>query len=161
MSCRRSVARRIIEEQNALQLNREKDMNTPTQNEYLLLFRGTDWHRGLSPEEIEKVMNQWKNWFERLSQQGKVKGGHPLEVEGKVVSGKKGRSIADGPFAESKEAIGGYFLLQVNTLDEAVAIAKECPSLEYGALVEVRPIAEMCPMAQMAQSVAEGQLANA
>jgi len=136
-------------------------MNTKTQNEYLLLFRGTDWHRGLSPEEIEKVMNQWKSWFDRLSQQGKLKGGHPLEPEGKVVSGKKGRSVADGPFAESKETIGGYFLLQVDTLDEAIAIAKECPGLEYGAIVEVRPIAEMCPMAEIAQSVAEGRLAHA
>src|SRR4051812_24761964 len=118
-------------------------MNTPTQNEYLLLFRGTDWHRGLSPEETQTVMTAWKAWFDRLSEAGKVKGGKPLEPEGKVVSGKRGRSVADGPFAESKEAIGGYFLLQVDTFEEAVAIAKECPGLEHGAIVEVRPVADM------------------
>src|SRR5215203_4457021 len=106
-------------------------MNTPTSNEYLLLFRGTDWHRGLSPEEIQTVMNQWRNWFDRLSQQGKVKGGHPLLPEGKLVSGKKGRVVADGPFAESKETIGGYFLLAVENLEEALAIARQCPGLEY------------------------------
>jgi len=71
-----------------------------------------------------------------------------LERTGKIVSGKNGRIVADGPFAESKEAIGGYFLLQVDDLDEAVEIAKDCPALEYGSTVEVRPIAEECPTFQ-------------
>ena len=71
-----------------------------------------------------------------------------MERTGKIVSGKNGRIVADGPFAESKEAIGGYFLLQVDDLDEAVEIAKDCPVLEYGSTVEVRPIAEECPTFQ-------------
>src|SRR5258708_22722109 len=87
-------------------------------------------------------------WFNRLTEQGKAIAGNPLEREGKVVSGKNGRVVADGPFAESKEAIGGYFLLQVKTFDEAVAIAKECPGLAYGALAEVRQVAQMCPLAK-------------
>jgi hypothetical protein len=99
-------------------------------------------------------------WFERLGAQGKVIAGCPLEPEGKIVSGKNGRLIADGPFAESKEAIGGYFLLSVKTLDEAVAIAKECPGLTYGVQVEVRPVAEQCPLLAEEAS-AQGQLANA
>ena len=98
-------------------------------------------------------------WFERLKQQGKVKAGQPLERTGKIVSGKNGRVVADGPFAESKEAIGGYFLLQVHSLEEAVAIAKECPGLAHGAVVEVRPVAAECPLAEEAR--AEGQLAEA
>ena len=57
--------------------------------------------------------------------------------EGKVVSGKQ-RTVADGPFAESKEAIGGYFYLTVADENEAIEIAKQCPGLEYGAVVEVR-----------------------
>jgi hypothetical protein len=117
----------------------------PTKSEYMLLFRGTHWDKSLSPEEIQTVMNQWNAWFDRLIQQGKIKSAHPLEHEGKVVSGKKGRSVADGPFAESKEAIGGYFLLQVDDLDEALGIAKKCPALEYGVTVEVRPVAAQCP----------------
>jgi hypothetical protein len=67
--------------------------------------------------------------------------------------------VSDGPFAESKEAIGGYFLLQVGSFDEAVAIAQQCPGLAYGAKVEVRPVAENCPMAEQAR--AEAQLAQA
>jgi len=139
------------------------NMNNETQdNQYLLLFRGIDWHKGLSPEEIQNVMNQWRNWFERLTQEGKVKGGHPLEPEGKVVSGKKGRVVADGPFAEAKEAIGGYFMLQVDTMDEALAIAQQCPALDYGAIVEVRQIAEVCPMNKCAQeNTSSKELAHA
>ena len=119
-------------------------MNTQTQNEYMLLFRGTHWDKGLSPEEIQKMVGQWYAWFERLTQEGKCKAGRPLEREGKIVSSRKGRTVADGPFAESKEAIGGYFLLQVDDLNEAVEIAKECPGLDYGIDVEFRPVAEQC-----------------
>src|SRR5689334_10320452 len=121
-------------------------MSTETnKSEYLIIFRGTNWDKGLSPEEIQKVTGQFMAWFERLKQEGTVKAGQPLEHEGKVVSGKKGRTVADGPFAESKEAIGGYFLLHVADLDEAVEIAQQCPILEYGSTVEVRPVAERCP----------------
>ena len=119
-------------------------MNTETHNGYMLLFRGTHWDKGLSPEETQKMVTQWYAWFERLTQEGKCKAGHPLEREGRIVSGRTGRTVADGPFAESKEAIGGYFLLQVDDLDEAVEIAKQCPGLAYGIDVEVRPVAEQC-----------------
>ena len=125
----------------------------------MLIFRGNDWHKGLSPEETQNIVNQWMAWFERLTEQGKAIAGSPLEPVSKVVSGKNGRVIADGPFAESKEAIGGYFLLQVKSLDEAVAIAKDCPGLSYGAVVEVRPVAGECPLASELRN--EAQLANA
>ena len=120
-----------------------------TQNkapEYMLLFRGNDWAKNLSPEEMQRIANDWMAWFERLTSQGKALAGSPLEPQGRIISGKNGRVVADGPFAESKEAIGGYFLLRVDTLDEAVAIAKQCPGLDYGAQIEVRPVAEKCPL---------------
>lgn len=113
-------------------------------SDYMLLFRGNNWDKELSPEQLRKVVSDWAAWFERLKQEGKAIGGHPLRNEGKLVSGKKGQSVADGPFAESKEAIGGYFYLQVANEDEAIAAAQQCPGLEYGAVVEVRPVAEMC-----------------
>ena len=119
-----------------------------TTSEYILLFRGTHWDKNLSPEEIQKVMSQWTSWFDRLTQQGKIKSAHPLEPEGQIVSWKKGQIVADGPFAESKEAIGGYFLLQVKDRHEALEIAKQCPTLKYGLTVEVRPVAEQCPHMQ-------------
>ncbi len=112
---------------------------------YMLLFRGTDWNQGLSPDEMQTVAEQFMAWFDRLTREGKVTSGHPLTNGGKVVSGRNGRTVADGPFAESKEAVGGYFLLQVESMDEAVAIAKECPALPHGLMVEVREVAEVCP----------------
>ena len=125
-------------------------MNAQAQNEYMLLFRGAQWDKGLSPEEVQEMVTQWYAWFERLTQEGKCKAGQPLEREGKIVSGRNGRTVADGPFAESKEAIGGYFLLQVDDLNEAVEIAKQCPGLAYGIDVEVRPVAEQCAAAARA-----------
>src|SRR5436309_16075346 len=138
-------------------------MSTPTTtSDYLLLFRGTNWDKQLSPEQLQKVVSDWYAWFERLKQEGKCAGGHPLQNQGKIVSGKKGRIVADGPFAESKEAIGGYFLLKVSGLDEAVAIAKQCPGLDYGAVVEVRPVLETCPFSKGAEAEhADGHLAHA
>lgn len=121
---------------------------------YLLIFRGTDWHRGLSPEEMQQVVGDWKAWYDGLLEDGRVLSGSPLENTGKVVSGRQGTVVADGPFAESKEAVGGYFLLSVRTEAEAVAIARQCPGLPHGAVVEVRPIAEMCPVAREAYAYA-------
>jgi len=134
-------------------------MSTQTKNGYMLIFRGTDWHKGLSPEEMQKVSEQWMAWFKRLTEQGRAVAGNPLEREGKVVSGKNGRVVADGPFAESKEAIGGYFLLKVDRLEEAVAIAQECPGLPYGVRVEVRPVMGQCPLAS--EATPEAQLTEA
>jgi hypothetical protein len=125
-------------------------MSASMKNEYMLIFRGTDWHKGLSPEQTQQVASQWMAWFKQLTEQGKAIAGNPLDNRGKIVSGKHGGIVADGPFAESKEAIGGYFLLQVDSLDEAVAIARDCPGLPYGAKVEVRPVMEQCPLTGVA-----------
>jgi len=129
-----------------------------TSNGYLLLFRGTDWHMQLSPEEIQRVMGDWGAWFGRLNDQDKLTAANPLENEGVVVSGKS-RSVADGPFAEAKESIGGFFLLKVETMEEALAIAKECPALPYGLTVEVRPVAPACPAQRMVDDVSEHAMA--
>lgn len=133
-------------------------MSAPApKSDYLLLFRGTDWDKGLSPEEIQKVMNQLMTWLESLQRQGKIKAGQPLGEEGKTVSGKRGRNVADGPFMESKEAVAGYVILYANSMDEAVALAREWPCLDYGGIVEVRPVAEECPTFQRVKE----RLANA
>src|SRR5256886_5740412 len=108
-------------------------------SDYLLLFRGNVWDKGLSPAQLQKVVSDWMAWFERLKAEVKCVGGHPLEDEGKVISGKQ-RAVADGPFAESKEAIGGYFYLTVADEKEAIEIAKQCPGLEYGSVVEIPPV---------------------
>lgn len=112
----------------------------------MLLFRGTDWYKDLSPEEMQKIADQWMAWFHGLTGEGRAIAGHPLEREGKIVSGSNGNVLTDGAFIESKEAIGGYFFLKVDTLEEAVAIAQNCPGLPYGIRVEVRPVAGECAL---------------
>jgi len=137
-------------------------MSTTTiKSDYLLLFRGNVWDRGLSPAQLQKVVSDWMAWFERLKAEGKCAGGHQLEEEGKVVSGKQGRTVADGPFAESKEAIGGYFYLTVADENEAIEIAQQCPGLEYGAVVEVRPVADICSVKQRAEEYSPRQMIEA
>ena len=128
-------------------------MESP-KSEYLLLFRGTGWHKNLSPEEIQEVMTRWMAWFDGLTEKGIAQTGQPLADEGKIVSGSKGQTIVDGPFAESKGAIGGYFLLKVDSPEEAVEIARQCPALDYGVTVEVRPVVECCGAAHAASVAA-------
>jgi hypothetical protein len=122
------------------------NMNTDLNNEYMLLFRGDDWDRGLPPEALQRVMDQVMAWFDGLQGQGKVKAGQPLARKGKIISAQKGKVIADGPFAESKEAIGGYLLLRTVDFAEAVTIAKTCPTLHHGVSIEVRPVLDECPV---------------
>lgn len=119
-------------------------------DEYLLLIRGTHWNHGLSPAELQRVMTQFYAWVDGLSQMGVHRGAQPLMEEGKIVGGAHGASVTDGAFAESKEAIAGYFRLAVGSMTEAVRFAQECPILAYGAQIEVRPIADLCrPMAEV------------
>ena len=128
----------------------------------MLLFRSDEWYEELSYDEIQKVVSENNAWIEGLTAQGKAKPGHALQRQGATVSGKNGQVVSDGPFAESKEVIGGFLLLNVETLEEAVAIAKSSPSLAYGTSIEVRPVAEECPLDVRARELAqEKQFATA
>lgn len=112
----------------------------------MLLFRGPDWDKGLSTEELQHAMDKVMVWFEGLNERGRIKGAQPLSGQGRVISGTDGRFILDGPFTETKEAVGGYLVLQADSLDEAVEIAQSMPTLRYGISVEVRPILAECPV---------------
>ena len=131
-------------------------------NGYLLLFHGNEWWKELGREELQKYIAQSNAWLERLMTTGKVKGGQALARKGAIVSGKNSRNVTDGPFAESKEVVGGYLLLNVETFEEAVAIAKTTPGLAFGRLVEVRPLTNVCPSeARLEELAREEQLATA
>lgn len=123
-------------------------MNHNHQNAYLLLFRGTDWHRGLSMDEVRDVMSRWEAWYGGVVEAGNMIAASPLENEGKRVSGKN-KEVADGPFAESKETVGGFFMVNAGSMEEAVELAKACPALPYGLTVEVRPAADVCPSSRV------------
>ena len=121
-------------------------MNISNQNGYLLLSCSDQWYNDLSLEELQKVVQQNKAWVDGLVAKGKIKGGLALGREGAIVAGNNKRTVSDGPFAESKEVIGGTLVLDVATMEEAIAIAKQCPSLRYNTHIEVRPISEDCPL---------------
>lgn len=118
-----------------------------SKNGYLLLFHSDAWWKDLSRAELQKYMEQSEAWLGQLMASGKVKGGQALAREGAIFAGKNARAVTDGPFAESKEVIGGYLLLNVETFEEAVAIAQTAPNLAFGTKVEVRPLTNECPSA--------------
>jgi hypothetical protein len=105
-------------------------------SEYIVISRGK-WDEHLSPEEIQKAIDAFYVWKDRLAAQGKIRGGQRLATQGKIVS--KGM-ITDGPFSETKEVIGGYWHILASSLDEAAAIAAQNPCLACGLYYEVRPI---------------------
>ena len=113
--------------------------------EFMILFRSIDWNKDLSLEEMQQVMDRTLGWFERLREEGKFKAAQPLFNEGKVISGTTKRVVTDGPFAESKETVGGYLILSVDTMEEALDIARGWPLLDCGCTLEVRPLAPECP----------------
>jgi hypothetical protein len=113
--------------------------------EFVLLYRSTNEaykEATVSSEVGQRTMAKWQAWFKDLTEKGKLKNlGHPLDrSSGKVVGGKK-RTVTDGPYAEAKEVLGGFSIIEARDLDEAAHIAAGCPILEIGGSVEVRSIA--------------------
>jgi hypothetical protein len=109
----------------------------PPLAEYLVISRG-QWDKNLSRDEVQNAIDQFYVWYDRLVNEGKMKPGQRLTYEGKTVKGQK--LITDGPFGESKEAIGGYWVILANDLEEAAQIAQGNPCLNCGLFLEVRPI---------------------
>ncbi len=125
-------------------------ISTPsTPPEFLLLFRNTQLETRLSMDEMHEAMRRLNDWLDRWAERGNILKGQPLGNEGKVISGSKQRTVADGPFAESKEAVGGYVLVQAADFDEAMSIAAEWPLLDYDGVIEVRPVMPECATMRM------------
>lgn len=113
--------------------------------EFMLLIRTQGDHLNeLSPEQQQQHLQKVMTYMGSLMKSGKLKSAQPLEMEGAMVSGAKGK-LKDGPFNETKEVIAGYFLIQAKDLAEATQIARENPVFEdgTGARIEVRPIKVM------------------
>lgn len=117
---------------------------------FLFFFREStpERYEGMSTDERRAALGTWNDWCDSLASRGHLQAGHPLLPEGRVISaGGQGR-VTDGPFAEAKELVGGYFLVHAASLEEATALAEECPNLRHGLTVEVRPIATGCHLAR-------------
>lgn len=109
---------------------------------FMLIFRGGD-SPGDSPEQMQRHMQKWFAWFDGLTKSGVYKGqGAPLEPGGKVLRGTR-KAVSDGPFAEAKDLVGGYAIVEAKDLEAAVEIARGCPTYEKDGAVEVRPVRAM------------------
>lgn len=94
-----------------------------------------------SPEEMQNVMQTWWEWLGRGQQEGWcVAMGDPLHATVKTVG--PDHVITDGPHAEAKELVGGYSIVQADTIEEACEHAKGCPIFSTGGRVEVREIVD-------------------
>ena len=91
-----------------------------------------------SPEEMQAQMQKWGVWFTQLGDK-LVDGGDALLPTGKVLSGNG--TVTDGPFIEAKELVGGFSILQADSLDAAIELARGCPISEHGGTIEVREMA--------------------
>jgi len=110
-------------------------------SEYVFLYRGGD--AGRSPDNVQQTMQKWMTWLKGLAEKGHIKDqGQPLEPGGKLVRGKQ-KAVTDGPFAEAKDIVGGYTLIEARDLDQAVELSKGCPILDVEGAVEVRPVMKM------------------
>lgn len=105
--------------------------------EFLVISRGK-WDSSVPREQVEQTIGLFYVWLERLVGEGKVKRGQRLRYEGKTVGGNN--LVMDGPFGESKEVVGGYWIIIANSLEEAAEIAKSNPCLDSGLFLEIRPI---------------------
>lgn len=109
---------------------------------YILLFYSNHGQLDhLTPEEMQRLAADFGAWANQMRTEGRFVGGNRLRNDVRSVAASAGRAVVtDGPYAESKEIVGGYFNITAASFDEACAVAAACPSLKYGARVEVRQI---------------------
>jgi hypothetical protein len=108
----------------------------------LLLHEDPADARGMSPEEMQRVIEEYVAWSRRLAAEGRLVRGVKLRDDGGRhvrPGGPGGASVTDGPYAEGKEVVAGYFAVEAPDYEAAVALARECPHLAHG-WVEVREI---------------------
>ena len=111
--------------------------------QYMLLIYGDEqaWNQ-LSPEQINQTMQAYHRFTNELVAAGAMRGGSELApvATATTVRVRQGKTLTtDGPFAETREQLGGYYLIEAKDLDEALKIAARIPSARYGS-IEVRPI---------------------
>ncbi len=112
-------------------------------SEYVLLYRNTAEARELAmgaPERAEASLAKWRAWMAELAAKGQLRNrGLALEMAGQVVRATT-RAPTDGPYAETKELVGGFSVIEARDLAHAAEIAAGCPIVPFGGSVEVRPV---------------------
>ena len=107
---------------------------------FLFVYRsGKDYRYTMPPEEMQEILQKWNTWIiEGVRKGWMLDPGDALKKEGRFVNANK--VVTDGPFVEAKEIVGGFSIVQADTLDAAAELAKGCPGFLRGGTVEVRPL---------------------
>lgn len=134
----RGEAQQPWEQRSQLEETGMTTKETSSMPQYMLLIHNGEWPQ-LSPEQIQAEMKKYIDYTRDLREKGVFVGGDELQSNGFHIS-KKGDRFHDAPFAEAKEAIGGYYLIEAKDYAEAVAWAKKCPAFDHGGSLEVRAI---------------------
>jgi hypothetical protein len=97
--------------------------------------------KDMSPEDIQTIILRYKTWREGLAARGHQPAGEKLrDGSGRVMSQSGGKLIVtDGPYAETREILGGYFAFEAAGFEEAVELARDCPHLQFGS-IEIREV---------------------
>ena len=116
--------------------------------EYMLLIYGSEKERAsMSEAQRGEIFGEYGAFTDAIVKSGHFKAGAPLQATSTAttVRVKGGKTVTtDGPFAETREQLGGYYLVEAKDLDEATAIAARIPGARFGS-VEVRPVLAMAP----------------
>ncbi len=116
-------------------------MKTARENPlYLLLLRQPKTGPGPTAAQMREIMAHFAEWMARLRAEGALVSSHGLKPKGKVLRGRRGQNVSDGPYAETKEIVGGYVLIRARNAAHALRFARACPGLDYRLTVEVRPV---------------------
>jgi hypothetical protein len=115
-----------------------------TMAQYMLLLGGADLDKRTSnPALAPKMFEQFSNWLGSLRERGQYVSSHKLQDRTGARLTVRGGQVVEGPFMETKEAVGGVFLIEAASLDEALAAARTCPTLALqNGFVEVRLVEE-------------------
>jgi hypothetical protein len=105
---------------------------------FLLLIKGESEWAQLSPAEMQASIEKYNSFAAELRTKSQLVDADGLDP--KRVQVGPGDLITDGPFAETKEMIGGYYVFQADSWEAAIEVSKRCPALEYGACIELRKI---------------------
>lgn len=109
---------------------------------FMLIFEGIKSNQEPSAQEMQDIMAKWMAWIDKLAKAGRYVEGEPLLPTGKIISGKN-KVVTDAVFAEGKEIIGGYFIINAADYAEAVALCNDYPDFESGGSVIVRQVQKM------------------
>ncbi len=108
--------------------------------DFMMVFIGATYEElGLSPEQLQERMGKWFAWGNKMQEQGILQGGEALQSQAKRISGPD-RVESDGPFVESKELIGGYYIVKVDSVEKAAEVAQDYPDYDLGGTVEIREV---------------------